>query len=331
MAKVVVTGSNGFVGSWLVRALLQQGHEVHALVRKSSDLSELNGAQCAFDFGDVTDLSSLKASFQGADAVFHLAGLIAYRTSDRPQMERINVGGTKNVIEACLSEKIPRLIYMSSVCAIGAGFSPKDILTEDSPYNIHQLDLGYFETKHKAELLVSAAVKQRGLDAVILNPSTIYGAGDARKGSRKTQLQVAQGKFPFYTSGGVSVVNIEAVIEALITAWKKGKTGERYILSGDNLTIRQLFSLVAKAAGAEPPKHWLPSVAIHTIGTVGDLVGRFGLKSPISRENAWTSTMYHWFDNSKAKRELGFNPKPAEYSIEQSVGWIREQGLLQKS
>ena len=328
MAKVIVTGANGFVGSWLVKSLLKQGHEVHALVRKSSDLTELKGVTCSFDYGDVTDLESLKKSFQGAEAVFHLAGLIAYRKMDRKKMELVNVEGTKNVIEACLGLKIPRLIYMSSVVAVGAGFSAQDILDENSKFNIHDLDLGYFETKYAAEQLVLGAVNSRGLNAVILNPSTIYGAGDARKGSRKTQLKVAQGKFPFYTSGGVNVVNVEAVIAAILSAWKIGKSGERYILSGENLTIQELFRLIADAAGKPAPTKRLPNFVLHLFGTLGDFMDLLGLKGPLSKENAWTSTLFHWFDNSKAKRELNFNPEPARVAIKSSVDWMRSQGLL---
>jgi len=330
VSKVVVTGANGFVGSWLVRGLIQEGHEVFALVRKSSDLSELENVHCKFVYGDVTDLASLQSAFQNMDAVFHLAGLIAYKKADRKKMELVNVEGTKNVIEVCLQKKIPRLVYMSSVVAIGAGFSPNEILNENSKYNVDKLDLGYFQTKYAAENLVKKAVQERNLDAVILNPSTIYGAGDARKGSRKTQLKVAQGKFPFYTSGGVNVVNVEAVIQGIISAYKIGKSGERYILCGENITIRELFNLIAKHAGCEPPRYKMPDFILHFLGTIGDCMDSFGLKGPVSKENAWTSTLYHWFDASKAKKDLGFSSLTADQAIEKSVGWIKENGLLKK-
>jgi dihydroflavonol-4-reductase len=330
MPKVVVTGANGFVGAWLVRGLIAQGHDVHALVRKSSDLSELEGVPCKFVYGDVSDPKSLAAAFQGVEAVFHLAGLIAYRRAERQKMELINVVGTQNVIDACLSQKVSRLIFMSSVVAVGAGFTDKEILNEESPFNVGHLNLGYFETKHAAELLVKKAVLEKGLNAVIVNPSTIYGAGDARKGSRKTQLKVAQGKFPFYTSGGVNVVGVEAVVEGIISAWKKGRTGERYILCGDNLSIETLFKTIAHFAGVPAPKTKMPDFLLHAIGSLGDMMDSVGLKGPISKENAWTSTLYHWFDASKAKKELGFSPLPAEVAIENSVRWIRDHGLLNK-
>jgi dihydroflavonol-4-reductase len=214
MSKVLVTGANGFLGSWVTRHLVQQGHEVIALVRKTSDLSELQGVDCQFSYGDITDSVSLEQAAKGREYVFHLAGLIAYKASERNKMELINVQGTKNVIDACRTQQVQRLVYLSSVVAIGAGFTKQQILNESSAYNVGHLNLGYFETKHKAEELVREATQLGLIDSVILNPSTIYGAGDAKKGSRKTQVKVAQGKFPFFTSGGVNVVAVEDVMES---------------------------------------------------------------------------------------------------------------------
>lgn len=331
MPKVLVTGANGFLGSWVVRRLVDEGHEVYSLVRKSSDLSELHGVATRFVHGDVTDLHSLLQAFQEMDSVFHLAGLIAYKRSERAMMEKINVVGTQNVIEACRATGIRRLVHLSSVVAVGAGFSPEQILNEDSDYNMSHLDLGYFETKHKAEILVHEACQNGRLDAVILNPSTIYGPGDARKGSRKTQLKVAQGKFKFYTSGGVNVVAVEDAVDGIISAWKKGRTGERYILAGENLRIRSLFEIIAREAG-HPAPHWLlPSAVLHGLGIAGDLMSAAGMNAPFSRENAWTATLFHWFDSSKAQRELDFKPRAAEIAISQSVKWMKDNGLLQNS
>jgi dihydroflavonol-4-reductase len=330
MSKVLVTGANGFLGSWLVRELLKQGHEVHALVRKSSDLSELSGLNPKYVYGDVTDVHSLLLTFAGMDAVFHLAGLIAYKKSERQKMEKINVDGTSNVIEACRANAVKRLIHVSSVVAVGASFSTEYVLNEESTYNVSKLNLGYFETKHKAELLVQDAIDKKRIDAVMVNPSTIYGPGDARKGSRKTQLKVAQGKFKFYTSGGVNVVAVEDVVQGIISAWQKGKSGQRYILAGENLLIKDLFRIIAEKAHQPEPSILIPSFLLHFLGIVGDLLSSFGLNSSISRENAWTATMFHWFDSSKAQRELDFKPRPAEIAISQSVQWMDNNGWLKK-
>ena len=328
--KVLVTGANGFLGSWLTRALIKEGYEVHALVRAESDLSELVGATCEYVYGDITDLESLYKAFEGMDAVFHLAGLIAYKKSDRAMMEKINVGGTANVVEACLEKRVRRLVFVSSVTAVGAGYTEDQILDETSPYNVGPLNLGYFETKHKAERLILKAVAEKNLDCVILNPSTIYGEGDAKKSSRKTQLKVAQGNFKFYTAGGVSIVSVEDVVGAIITALKKGRKGERYILSGENITIQQLFEIIAAEAGVPAPSLKMPNFLLFLLGRIGDALESFGMKGSLSTENAWTATLYHWFDNSKAKKELDFTPRPARDAIRKSVNWIKKNKLLEK-
>lgn len=331
MSKVLVTGANGFLGSWLTKRLVEDGHETYALVRKSSDLTELKGIHCQLKFGDVTDLHSLLEAFPGIDTVFHLAGLIAYKKSERAQMERVNVEGTANVLEACRATNVRKLVHVSSVVAVGAGFTPYDILNEESPYNISDLDLGYFETKRQAELLVLEAVHQNRVDAVILNPSTVYGPGDARKGSRKTQVKVAQGKFKYYPSGGVNVVSVRDVVDGIISAWQKGRKGERYILAGDNLLIKDLFAIIAKEAGQPAPEKEIPTKFFHILGALGDFLGLLGFSSALSSENAWSATLYHWFDSAKAQRELDFKPRPAQIAIAESVQWMKDNGLLKST
>jgi dihydroflavonol-4-reductase len=328
MAKILVTGGNGFLGSWTVRKLIDLNHEVYCLLRPQSDISELKNLNYHRVNGDVTHAESLLKACQGMDGVFHLAGLVAYKASERKKMENVNVQGTKNVIEACLKNKVPRLLHVSSVVAVGASYDKASILDENSEYNISSLNLGYFQTKHDAELAVLEAVKNRGLNAVIVNPATIYGPGDAKKGSRKTQIKVAQGKFPFYTSGGVNVVPVANCVDGITAAFSKGRTGERYILAGENLTIEHLFKVIAEAAGVAPPVKKMPSVLLHLLGFVGDTVSPLGLPFPVSRENAWTATLFHWFSSKKAQEELGFKPGSAQEAIRTSVKWMKENGYL---
>lgn len=328
MAKVLVTGANGFIGAWITKDLIEQGHEVFCLVRAKSDLSEIDGLAYQKMLGDVTDAESVIEASKGMDSVFHLAGVVAYKAADRPLMDRVNINGTQNVIQACLTNKVRRLVHYSSVCAIGAGRNPDQILNENSPYNIADLNLGYFETKRIGEELVRKAIKDHGLDAVMVNPSTVYGFGDAKKGSRKNQVKVAQGKLKVYPPGGVSVVAIEDVVQGTMAAWQKGRTGERYILSGENLSIKQVLGMIAEAAGQPPPSMMIPSWALHALGTLGDFARQFGVESPLSKETAWTTTLYHWFDHTKATKELGFNPRPAKVAIQNSVDWMKRHGLL---
>ena len=325
---VLVTGANGFLGAWVVRSLLDQGQKVRILAREKSDLSELAGLSFEKSIGDVTDYNSVLKALEGTETVFHLAGVIGYQKWQRSVMEQVNIGGTQNILKACKEKGIRDLVYLSSVVAIGAGFSSDQILTEDSTYNISHLHLGYFDTKHEAEKLVIAAHESGDIEAVILNPSTMYGPGDSKKGSRKTQLKVAQGKFPFYTHGGVNVIAVEDAILGIMTAWKGRHTGERFILSGENLLIKDLFAAIAEEAGSKPPSIAIPNAVVFGLGRWGDLKHSIGLSASLSVENAWSSTLYHYFDNTKAKKVLGLNPKPAKFAISASVAWIKAQGLL---
>lgn len=325
--KVLVTGANGFLGAWLTRRLLQEGYQVSALVRKNSDLSELAGVNPNYVYGDVTDKASLLSAFKNQDLIFHLAGVVAYKKSEQAKLESVNVGGTQNVVDVCAELQVPQLLHLSSVVAIGSSFTPTP-LTEASPYNIAQLGLGYFDTKHKAEIIVQQAAQQNKIRAICVNPSTIYGFGDAKKGSRKNQLKVARGEMPFYTSGGVNVVAVEDVIEGILLALKNGKNGERYILANENITIKSLFEKIAQFANVKPPQIYMPNWALHTIGFIGDQLQPLGIDIGVSQVNAYTATMFHWFNCTKAQNELGFKPSSSDAAIEKSVKWMHDNGYL---
>lgn len=323
MKKVIVTGANGFLGSNLCKKLIDGGYDVSVIVRKNSDVTELKGLKLNYFYGDVTDINSLKEAFKGHDYVLHLAGLISYKKYDREKMYLINVVGTENVIHACISTGIEKLLHLSSVVTIGSSFLPH-IHNEQSEYKIKNLDLGYFETKLEAEKKVMAASQMKSLFTICVNPSTIYGFADAKKGSRSNQIKVAQGKLPFYTAGGVNVVSVDDVTDGIILALEKGSNGERYILANENITIKELFQMIAKSAGKPAPEKYLPTFLLHVAGWIGDRI-----KKGLSSENAYTASMYHWFDHSKAKRELGFVPKKsAQQAIDDSVSWMKQNGYL---
>lgn len=326
--RALITGATGFVGSWLTRDLCQRGLDVRILCRRPEAAKEFEGLKNLEVFlGDVTAPESLVTATNKVDWVFHLAGVVAYSRMNRQLMEEVNVGGTANVIAACRAAKVKRLLHMSSVTAVGASFDGH-CLNEESEYQLTHLDLGYFETKRAAESLVKEAVNEGKLDAVIVNPATIYGAGDALKGSRGTQIKVAKGKFPFYTSGGVNVIAVEDVIKALVDAMKKGRAGERYILSGENILVKDLFKMIAEEAGVKAPSIYLPDFVVHTVGQLGDFLEKMGKKAPLNSETAWIATLFHWFDSSKAQRELGLKPRPARMAIKNSLEWMRENGVI---
>lgn len=327
MQKVLVTGSSGFVGQHLVKKLLELNYDVKELVRDPQKSLDPNTTKIQ---GDITKFGDVIKAVEECDIVFHLAGHIAYRSEDRPLMELVNVKGTQYIVDACITHNTPKLIHMSSVVTIGASFNKK-ILDEESTYNMGSYNLGYFETKREAEKRVIEGVLGQGLNASILNPSTIYGASDATKGSRKTQLKVAQGKFPFYSGGGVNVVHVDDVIAGLIAAISKGAPGRRYILAGENITIKELFTKIARAANVKPPNFYLPTFIIKSMGVLNKFTENRGIKLPVNSETATTSTLYHWYTSLRAQKELGISFQNSDIAIRDSVNWMKKNGLLGKN
>lgn len=325
--NILITGATGFVGKWLTQNLVEEGHSVRILHRKNSDLKFFNTLKVEKFLGDVTQPETLAAALQGVEVVFHLAGVVGYSKAARSLMDKVNVEGTRNIVQACIQQgNIKKFIHMSSVVAIGASFTPQP-LNENSPFNIEHLNLGYFETKREAEAIILNAVKENNFPAVMINPSTIYGPGDSEKSSRKVQLKVLKGQFPFYPPGGVSIVHIEDVIYCLKKAWQEGEVGERYIVSGENILIKELFEIIAQLADVPPPKIPLPKILIKALGAVGDIKEKLGKTGGLNSENYWTSTMYHWFDSSKAQKVFNFQPKSAREAITASVNWTLENKL----
>lgn len=325
--KVCITGASGFLGGWLAKRCLQEGHEVRVLMRSPSELAETQGLSVDKVQGDILDSSSLIAAFEKQDVVFHLAGAIAYRRSARSWLEEVNVRGTRNVVETLERLQGPRLVHLSSAVTRGASFGPHP-RNEDSEFNLHAFDLGYYETKKRAEDLVLESARLGRIEAFCINPSSVYGAGDARKGSRSNQLKAARGELKIYPPGGVNVVAVEDVIEGIMLALKKAKTGECYILSGENLLIKDLLFRIADFVGRTRPSIPLSFGFLRFIGSISDQVERFGIRGLPSYENAVAASLFNWFDSTKAQKDLGFTFRPASESLENSLNWMKSNGYL---
>ena len=346
--KVLVTGARGFLGSHLVPYLIEKRYQVKVLLRppplspqKSSSLAnkhinklqvnkELNFLQLVeIVEGDITDLKSVDFAAQGVEALFHLAGYTGLTVNDmeaKKMMREVNVNGTSNVISVCQKRDL-KLVYMSSVVCIGASTRAK-VLNEESPYWMDNKGLSYFDTKKEGELRVIEACKKNKLRAIILNPSSVAGAGDMKKKARSLQKKVAKGNLYFYSRGGINVVDVESVVKATQKALHKGRIGERYILGGENLTIKEYFNTIAHCSGVRPPFILVPNILLKMMGFIGSLLCYFRLAFFITKEMALVSTLYHWYDSTKAKKELDFCPKPAKESINNSIRWWKDAKYL---
>lgn len=325
--KVLVTGANGFLGSWLVNRLVQDGHEVSVLIRQKPQPDSSLPRGVKVFLGDIAQVETLAPAFKEQQHVYHLAGLVAYSKKDRDALFRINVQGTENVLKQASIYKVKRIVVASSVVAVGATFHA-EVLNENSLYTLDSCHLSYHESKREMERIFKKYIQEGKVDGVIVNPSTIYGAGDASKSSRSTQIKVAQGRLRFYPPGGVSVVAVEDVVDGMIKAMEKGRSGERYILAGENLTLEDVFKMIASCAGVAPPRFPLPPLIFKGLACLDESLQRIGRQGPLPSERALVAMMYHWYDSSKAKRELGFTHRPAIEAIASSVQWMKTNHVL---
>ena len=336
--NILITGATGFVGSHLLQYLLknQQNSDdsfrvitrnlnnnlkLDALKRAINNLTD----KCEFFEGDITNKESIKEAFKDVHSVYHLAALMTDQAAEFQNLNDVNIKGTENIIKLCIENNVKNLIYASSVVTIGSGFSNTEIKNETSECNTVHLNNKNFLSKREAEKLVLAANGKNSLNSFVVNPSLIYGAGDALKKIRQGNIKVAQGKQKYYIEGGVNIVAVEDVVDAMSVLVDKATPGERYILSGDNISIKELMRLIAQAAGVSPPEKKIPTGLLLNLGRIGSFLK---LKGSLNSENVKAASLWHWYDNSKAKAQLGFNPRPAKKAIKNSVDWMRKEGML---
>ncbi|KAJ8906195.1 hypothetical protein NDN08_002690 [Rhodosorus marinus] len=330
--RVLVTGATGFVGSSLCSTLLQHGYKVHVLRRSMRGAEELDALNVVSHIGDVTDLDSVRAALSDGEgewkAVFHGAGVVAYSSKMSDLMHSVNVDGTRNVITAIQENPSkPRLVHVSSIVSVGYNNSENQPpLNEDSPWDEAKAGkVSYLRTKHAGERLVMQTVAQRTLDAVVVCPSNVVGASDAKKGSRKNQIQAAQGALKFYTHGGINIIGIRQCCDAMVKAMEVGRLGHRYILGGENMLIHDMLSEYSRAAGTSPPSICLPNWVVFLACFIGEVL--LDSKS-MTLERAEVITKYHYFDSSKAVRELGLDTSGARDAIRESVNWMIEHNYV---
>lgn len=325
--RALVTGATGFVGANLVAALLARGYQVRILRRPTSRLDALAGFEYEEAIGDILDPDSLPQAMSGCDWVFHTAGAADYWRSKPDRLYQLNVLGTRHVMAAALEIGVERVVYTSSVAALGV--PPNGRLGDESlTFNLSPQAFRYGHSKHLAELEVMAAV-ERGLPAVIVNPCVILGPRDVNLISGSLIREVYRRWIPFATPGGMNLVDVEAVAAGHIAAAERGRVGERYILGGVNLTHWEILCLVARVVGQRPPIGVLPTPLVPLLATLFSLLERIWPRPlPMSAEQLRLSTRYFYFSSAKAERELGLPPTVPEEVISKTFQWYREHDLL---
>jgi dihydroflavonol-4-reductase len=328
--KAFVTGATGFLGSHVARVLAEQGAGLRLLVRPTSDLRNIEGLNADRVVGDLRDASSIEKALSGCEVVFHVAADYRLWVRDPGEMYRSNVEGTRSLLEAARKQGVRRVVYTSSVATMGftSGSHNDKVADEQSPVGIDDMIGHYKRSKFMAEQVAIEAAKS-GVDVVIVNPTTPIGERDIKPTpTGRIVVDFLKRKFPAYVETGLNLVDASECARGHIQALEQGRSGERYILGGENLTLKQILDRLAAITGLPSPTLKLPYFFALAAGVVDETVtGRILGREPRATIDAVRMGRKMMFVSSaKAERELGWRTVPVDAALRRSVEWFHGNG-----
>jgi dihydroflavonol-4-reductase len=330
--RVLVTGATGFVGSAVARALIARGCHVVALARPTSPLANLDGLDVEIAHGDMIDQASIEAAAAGARYLFHVAADYRLWARDPEEIVRANREGTGAVMRAALAVGVERVVYTSSVATLGipAGQDRMVPADESAPLTEQTAIGAYKRSKVIAERLVERMVAEQGLPAVIVNPSTPIGPRDIKPTpTGRIIVEAATGKMPAFVDTGLNLAHVDDVAAGHLLALDKGVIGERYILGGQDVTLRGMLAEIAALAGRKPPTINLPREPLYPLASLFEALARVSGKEPMLTRDALTMSKRHmFFTSAKAERELGYRARPYALALADAMAWFRQHGYL---
>ncbi len=323
--KALVTGSTGFIGAAVARCLLERGWDVRVLVRRDSNLGNLQGLKVEQAYGDLRDAASLRQALTGCRQLYHVAAHYALWAPDPQIFYDINVTGTRNLMEVARDVGVERIVYTSTIGAIGLppGGGPG---TEETPRSLAQMSGHYKRSKYLAEQEV-AKMARAGLPVVIVNPSAPVGARDIKPTpTGQVIVDFMKGRMPAYIETGMNLVDVDDVAAGHLHAMEKGRLGERYILGNRNLMLREVFALLSQLTGVPAPTIKLPRLAILPLAYANQWLADYVTRRPprIPLEGVKMAKYVMHYDCSKAIRELALPQTPVEVALEKAVRWFRD-------
>lgn len=321
----LVTGASGFIGSAVVRALLQAGHDVRVLLRPQSDRRNVDGLSVGIVVGDLTDRASLARAVAGCDALFHVAADYRIWVPNPAHIYSINVTGTRELMTAAADAGLSRIVYTSSVATLGLNGdgSPAD---EDTPATISDMTGHYKRSKFLAEQAVRELVAQSGLPAVIVNPSAPVGPRDIRPTpTGQLIVDAVCGRMPAYVETGLNLVHVDDVAVGHVLAFERGRIGERYILGAENMSLRDILQAIAEISGKRAPRLRVPHSVVLPIAYACEAWARLSGSEPwITVDGVRLSKKHMYFSTAKARSELGFEVRPVRQALVDAINWFRE-------
>jgi dihydroflavonol-4-reductase len=325
----LVTGATGFVGAAVTRALLRKpGHRVRVLARPNSDRRNLAGLDVEIAEGALEDAASLARAAEGCRYLFHVAADYRLWVPDPAAMFRANVDGTTALMLAALAAGVERIVYTSSVATLGivAG----GIGDEATPSASGDMIGPYKQSKFAAEQAVHALIAERGLPAVIVNPSTPIGPGDVKPTpTGRLIVEAARGKMPGYVDTGLNIVHVDDVALGQLLAAEHGVVGERYILGGENMSLADILAEVARVVGGRPPMMKIPYAVVLPIAAGAELMARMTGREPFTTlDGVRMSRKKMYFSSAKATHALGYAPRRAREAIADAITWFEANGYL---
>lgn len=325
-SNILVTGADGILGNNLVRILLDKGYTVTALLEKGKSAPTLGMLPIRILEGDILEPQSLWEAFEGMDYVIHAAASTSIWPARHLITRRVNIEGTRNVLDAALAAGVKRMVHVGTANTFGFGDkdNPGD---ETRPYQGDRYKLDYMDSKYEAHLLVLDYIANKGLPVVIANPTFLIGPWDVRPSSGQLLIRIAQGKIPGYTTGGRNYAYVGDVARGVIGALEKGRIGESYILGGTNMNYKEFFTLVNELKGYPVPKMKMPRTLAVSMGTVMSFFGNtFGFDPGLSKAVTKISADSHYFSSAKAIRELDYPQTPLKQALTEAYDWLKENG-----
>lgn len=325
---ILVTGVSGFVGSAVARAFKRAGYTVRGFARATSDRTNLAEFPGEIVTGDIRDRASVGRALAGVDALAHVAADYRLWARDPAEIVRNNRLGTEAVMEAALAAGIGRIVYTSSVATIAP--DPLAPATEDRPLDAGQAIGAYKRSKVVAERLVEHMVADRGLPAIIVNPSTPIGPRDVKPTpTGRILVEAAMGRMPAFVDTGLNLVHVDDVAEGHVRALEQGQIGRRYILGGEDVSLATLLADIAALVGRAPPRHSLPIAPLMPIAWIAEGWAQLSGREPMLTRDALKMARHHmFFSSDRARAELGYDPRPYRSAIADALAWFRAKGMI---